>query len=159
MFGIRVSYILNQFTDSYKKIVCYNRYMINEIWKPVIEIKRNNRILKFEGYEVSNLGNVRSYKARYGKVPEGGKRPMMKHPYILADRMDQRGYILLCLSDVDLKRYNIRIHTIVAQTFLGFPDDGLSILHHNDIKTDNRLENLRYGTQKENLADYKRNNL
>ena len=65
--------------------------------------------------------------------------------------------MLLCLSDVNKKRYNIRIHTVVMQSFMGFPDEGLVICHYNDIKTDNRLENLRYDTQDANHKDRVRN--
>lgn len=131
---------------------------MNEIWKPITEIKRNNRILKFEGYEVSNLGRVRTYKQKYGQVKAGGKRPLMSDPYEIFGRIEKnKGYMLLCLSDIDKKRYNVRIHTVVMQTFVGFPDDGLVICHYNDIKTDNRLDNLRYDTSKANAEDKIRN--
>jgi hypothetical protein len=131
---------------------------MNEIWKPITEIKRNNKILKFEGYEVSNLGRVRSYKYKYGYVAYGNKRPLLSEPYEVFGRKEKnKGYMLLCLSDVNKKRYNIRIHTAVMQTFVGFPDEGMVICHKNDIKTDNRLENLYYGTQKDNGIDRVRN--
>lgn len=139
-------------------IVCYNNYMEKEIWKPIKEIKRGDKILKFEGYEVSNLGRVRTYKQKYGKVPAGGNRPFLSDPYEIFGRIEKnKGYMLLCLSDVNKKRYNIRIHTAVIQTFLGFPDDGLVVCHYNDIKTDNRLENLRYDTHEANGKDRIRN--
>jgi hypothetical protein len=132
--------------------------MENEIWKEIKEIKRRDKILKFEGYEVSNLGRVRTYKQKYGQVKPGGKRPLMKHPYEIFGRLEKnKGYMLLCLSDINKKRYNIRIHTVVMQTFVGFPKDGEVICHYNDIKTDNRLENLRYGTQLDNSLDKIRN--
>jgi hypothetical protein len=131
---------------------------MNEVWKPVTQIKRNNKILEFEGYEVSNLGKVRSYKYKYGRVSPGNERRMLSEPYEIYGRKEKnKGYMLLCLSDVDKKRYNIRIHTVVMQTFVGFPDEGLVICHKNDIKTDNRLENLYYGTPMDNAIDKLRN--
>jgi hypothetical protein len=63
----------------------------------------------------------------------------------------------LCLSDTNKKRYNIRIHIVVMQTFVGFPEEGMMVCHFNDIKTDNRLENLRYDTAKANQKDRRRN--
>ena len=136
--------------------------MENEIWKPITEIKRKNQILKFEGYEVSSLGRVRTYKQKYGQVSRANKhaglnRPLLKTPTIIKGRPDKPGYMLLCLSDINKKRYNIRVHTVVAQTFLGFPEDGYIICHFNDIKTDNRLDNLRYDTHKANISDAQRN--
>lgn len=128
--------------------------MENEIWKPLTQIQRNGSILEFEGYEVSNLGRVRTYKSKYGQVKPGNKRPLMKNPYEIFGRKEKKkGYMLLCLSDINKKRYNIRIHTAVMHTFVGFPDPGLVICHNNDVKTDNRLENLRYDTQAENIKD------
>ena len=142
--------------------MCYNYYMKNEIWKPITEIKKKNEILKFEGYEVSNFGRVRTYKQKYGKVSRsltesGLNRPLRKTPTLITGRPDPAGYMQLCLSDINKKRHNIRIHVVVAQTFLGFPEEGLIICHYNDIKTDNRLENLRYDTHRSNILDAQRN--
>jgi hypothetical protein len=132
--------------------------MENEIWKEITHIKRGDRILEFEGYEVSNLGRVRTYKEKYGQPKPGGNRPLRKNSYEIFGRKEKnRGYMLLCLSDINKKRYNIRIHTVVMQTFVGFPEEGQVICHYNDIKTDNRLENLRYGTQLDNSLDRRRN--
>lgn len=136
--------------------------MENEIWKPITQIKKKNEILNFEGYEVSNLGRVRTYKQKYGKVSKsathaGINRPLSKNPTIINGRPDKRGYMQLCLSDINKKRHNIRIHIVVTQTFLGFPEKGLIVCHFNDIKTDNRLENLRYDTHKSNISDAQRN--
>jgi hypothetical protein len=136
--------------------------MENEIWKPITEIKKKNKILKFEGYEVSNFGRVRTYKQKYGKVSKsltesGLNRPLMKNPTIITGRPDPAGYMQLCLSDINKKRHNIRIHVVVTQTFLGFPEEGFIVCHFNDVKTDNRLENLRYDTYKANRADAQRN--
>jgi hypothetical protein len=136
--------------------------MENEIWKPITQIKKNNEIFIFEGYEVSNLGRVRTYKPKYGKVSKssslsGLNRPLKKNPTLITGRTDKQGYMQLCLSDINKKRHNIRIHVVVMQTFIGFPEEGLMVCHFNDIKTDNRLENLRYDTSKRNHQDRIRN--
>lgn len=128
--------------------------MENEIWKPITQIKRRNHILQFEGYEVSNFGRVRTYKRKYGKVAKGvHNRPLDPEAYIINGRPDKPGYPLYCLSDITKKRHNIRGHTLVMQTFVGFPEDGQIILHSDDVKTNNNLTNLRYGSHKENSAD------
>ena len=45
------------------------------------------------------------------------------------------------------------VHHIVAETFLGPRPEGHVVCHNNGNPTDNRLENLRYGTYSENAAD------
>jgi hypothetical protein len=44
-----------------------------------------------------------------------------------------------------------RVHRIVAEAFLGY--DSRNVLHRNGDPSDNRLENLYYGTQSDNLLD------
>jgi hypothetical protein len=47
---------------------------------------------------------------------------------------------------------NYKIHRLVCEAFYGKPaSDDLVVLHLNEDATDNRLENIRWGTQKENL--------
>jgi hypothetical protein len=47
---------------------------------------------------------------------------------------------------------NIRIHRAVCEAFYGpAPFDRAVVMHLNDDATDNRIENLKWGTQKENL--------
>ena len=139
--------------------------MENEIWKPVTEIVlRNGTVWKFEGYEVSNYGRVRTYKQKYGQVSRSNKhaglnRPLLKVPTIINGRPDRKGYPQFCLSDTNKKRHNVRAHTLVMQTFIGIPDEYQVICHYDDVKTNNHISNLRYDTQKNNLLDAKRNKL
>lgn len=45
-----------------------------------------------------------------------------------------------------------KVHRLVAEAFLGpQPFDGAVVMHLNEVGTDNRVENLKWGTQKENL--------
>lgn len=37
--------------------------------------------------------------------------------------------------------------------FVGMPPEGMEVCHTNGDQTDNRLENLRYGTRANNMAD------
>lgn len=45
------------------------------------------------------------------------------------------------------------LHVVVAKAFLGERPEGMVIRHLNSDPTDNRIENLAYGTPKENIAD------
>ena len=51
----------------------------------------------------------------------------------------------------DGKRHNVRLHRIIAEAFIPNPDNKPCIDHINTIITDNRIENLRWCSQKENM--------
>lgn len=93
-------------------------------------------------YEVSNMGRVRSWKR-------------LKVLYLKL-RFDIDGYPYITVHSGG-RRQNVKIHVLVAEAFLGARPKGQVCRHLNDIKTDNRLINLRWGTRQENEADKKRN--
>lgn len=99
-----------------------------EIWKDVVG---------YEGlYQVSNIGRVKSLHQKEGKILS--PRPC-------------KGYHLVALC-FNKKRKDTYIHQLVAIAFLNHKRDGhkLVVDHINDIKSDNRLENLQIITQREN---------
>ena len=58
---------------------------------------------------------------------------------------------------VDGKQVKVRIHTLVAQEFIGPRPDGMEILHADDNVNNNHVSNLRYGTHADNGGDITRN--
>lgn len=62
--------------------------------------------------------------------------------------MDKDGYLVTDLY-VNKKRKNVKVHRLVAQTFIDNPLNKLTVNHKNEIKTDNRVENLEWATVKE----------
>lgn len=50
------------------------------------------------------------------------------------------------------------IHRLVLETFVGPCPDGMEACHSNDIKHDNRLENLHWGTRTTNQVEAYDNN-
>lgn len=114
--------------------------MTQEIWKP---IKGYECI-----YECSNLGNVKSLSrlkkgVRYGKPYEYETKEML-----LSQQIDNKGYLRVKLQK-DGKIETKKVHRLVAETFIG-DIYNKEIDHKNTIKTDNRVENLRIVTSKEN---------
>lgn len=103
--------------------------MTEEIWKD---------ITGFEGkYQISNLGRVKSLLDKN-----------LKHRELIIKQHDMFGYKYVDLySKHSYKRY--RVHRLVLLTFVG--DSKLQVNHINGIKSDNRLCNLEYVTQSENM--------
>ena len=117
-----------------------------EIWKSVVG---------YEGlYLVSNCGRVKSL-ARIVTHPKKGTR---KSPGKLLKpglATGGRWTVGLCKEG---KAKNQLVAHLVAAAFLG-PSNGLHVLHDNDVTTDDRVENLRYGTHAENMQDKVKNGL
>lgn len=113
--------------------------MENEIWKD---------IQGFEGrYQVSNMGRVRSLD-RLIENP---------HPYIRKGEMlnpsmnSKKGYLRISLSDGHRNYTHYEVHRLVALHFVTGYKPGLVVNHKNEIKTDNRAENLEWCSYQYNL--------
>ena len=52
------------------------------------------------------------------------------------------------------ERASLRIHRVVYETFVGIIPEGFVVDHINNIKDDNRLENLQLLTPKDNTIKY-----
>lgn len=112
-----------------------------EMWLPV---------LGYEGaYEVSNIGRVRSWKA------PGRSSARATEPRLLVQTPNRKrgGYMHVGLCKAG-DRVSIRpVHAIVLETFAGPRPAGAVCRHLNGRPADNRLCNLKWGTQAENMAD------
>ena len=91
----------------------------------------------FPGYEVSDLGNLRSLKP--GK--QGPRVPVI-----------DRGYRRTMLS-VGGVHYKRSIHQLVALAFIGPVPDRCEVRHLDGNRANNVPANLAYGTSAENRAD------
>lgn len=101
------------------------------IWK-IIE--------NYPNYEVSNDGQVRNRRT---------KRVRKLYVY--------KGYKVLTVRISGTKKQAfLPVHRVMAETFIG-PSKGRLVRHLNDVKSDNRLENLAYGTEADNAMDFLRN--
>jgi hypothetical protein len=96
-----------------------------EIWRPI-----EGR----SGYEVSNLGLVRFR----GKVR--------------ALTPDAHGYLRVSFWE-NGKAVKVGVHILVAAAFIGARPPGLVVRHSDGVNSNNRADNLLYGTQQENEAD------
>ena len=102
----------------------------NELWKYVPN--SDNR------YLVSNYGRILTtgYK--------GGKKCSIMKP-----AKDNQGYLRTMLK-LNGRVRTIKVHRIVAQTWIPNEENKLQVNHKNFDRSDNRVENLEWMTPKEN---------
>ena len=113
----------------------------NEIWRP---------IRGFESfYEVSNLGRVKSLCRE--AIDKTGRKFFIGEE-LLKGSLDNGGYLHVKLTVNGSSSY-IRIHREVAIAFIPNPENKPTVDHINTIRTDNRVENLRWATHKEQLNE------
>ena len=94
--------------------------MAEEVWKDIPH---------YEGrYLISNQGRVFSLLTK-------------KH---LSVQQRDDGYLTIKLSNANGKRKHESIHRLVALAFIDNPNHYPEVNHKNEIKTDNRVENLEW---------------
>jgi hypothetical protein len=107
--------------------------MAEEIWKTIID---------FENYQISNLGRVKNFKTNY----------------ILKNYSDFIGYSIVTIRKNN-KNSSFKLHRLVGSHFIPNPENKPTIHHKNNIKHDNRIENLEWATMSEqNMAINKTSN-
>lgn len=106
-----------------------------EIWKD---------IQGYPGYQVSNMGRVKSLVKAYRREDK-----------ILKGSPNTTGYTLVQLYPEPRKRKSLLVHRLVMMTFQPNPVmDQLEVNHKDLDTTNNKMSNLEWVTEKENKAHY-----
>jgi hypothetical protein len=122
-----------------------------EIWRPIGD---------FENYQVSSLGRVRQMGRTYSrKEPRwncGKDQSITIKPKILNGwtRIHKgRPAVKFVALRKSGKTLTFRVHRLVLDAFSGPCPIGAEGCHNNGNALDNRIENLRWDTHKENIRD------
>lgn len=105
--------------------------MQKETWKPVV-----SRGVSFVGYEVSDLGNIRSSSGMLKPFSDGVR-------YMRVDLMR------------DGKKHPRRVHNLVLEAFAGPSPKGMEACHGNLGCLVNSLDNLCWGARAKNMGEDK----
>ena len=103
--------------------------MQNEIYK---------KILGYTNYSISNWGNVRNDKSR-----------RIKRVTTSAD-----GYLMTSLSE-DGEAHGFGVHRLIAIAFIPNPENKTHVDHIDTNRLNNKLDNLRWATNSENMMNSK----
>ena len=109
------------------------------------DLKEEWRDIKgYEGlYQISNIGRIKSCN----KLSYDNKRIKSK---ILKTKINKNGYEQIFLYKNNTKKYK-SVARLVAEAFIPNPENKPEVDHINTIRNDNRVENLRWVTKKENM--------
>lgn len=107
-------------------------------------------VANFAGYRIGSDGTI------WSRRPRNGMGPLLENWRLLKSRADKWGYLYVCLGRGSGQQSTKFIHRLVIEAFVGSCPSGMQCCHNDGNHANNRLENLRWGSPKENADDRNR---
>lgn len=114
----------------------------NEIWKDVVGWE--------SCYQISNMGRLKGKEKSYYIGTQETRRLATRKEVILNPKFNQNRYRSATLQLNNIRK-DVLIHRLVAEAFIPNPNKKKIINHKNSIRHDNRVENLEWCNQQENV--------
>lgn len=109
----------------------------------------------YPDYEVSDQGRVRSLdrevSSPHWKRTKTVKGRLLKQSKVGGSKPGGRYYG--CVLYRDRRRRPVMVHSLVLEAFVGPRPEGMNGCHRDDNPENNRLDNLYWGTQQQNVQD------
>ena len=93
------------------------------------------------------------------KIYPDGKVYSIKLKKYISGHKNKRGYYAFTLYDAEGRRKHKGLHQLLAMAFIPNIHNHEVVRHLDDNKDNNSLDNLKWGTIKENIQDAIRNNV
>lgn len=111
------------------------------------EIPEVREIKGYDGYFVSEIGEVYSIRPQNGTFKKGYIRGLMHEVHL---KVDKDGYLDAYIFDNNSNRYHQRVHRLVAGAFIPNENNYPVVNHKDGNVQNNTVDNLEWTTISEN---------
>lgn len=115
------------------------------------EGKYQNKPLKdnipgYPGYHISKRGKI------YSRWDVNGKGILSKRYHLKQPHLNKNGRYIMRLSQPGIGTTKWLVHRLVALVYLPNPEELPYVCHKDNVPTNNSVNNLYWGTQKDNMS-------
>jgi hypothetical protein len=105
-----------------------------------------NNIPGYPGYHISKRGKI------YSRWDVNGKGILSKRYHLKQPHLNKNGRYIIGLSQPGIGTTKWLVHRLVALVYLPNPEGLPYVCHKDNVPTNNSVNNLYWGTQKDNMS-------
>lgn len=106
----------------------------------------HDNIPGYPGYHISKRGRI------YSRWDVNGKGILSKRYHLKQPHLNKKGRYIIGLSQPGLGTTKWLVHRLVALVYLPNPEGLPYVCHKDNVPTNNSVNNLYWGTQKDNMS-------